>query len=109
MFLPAALLAVRVLYRKDTQAARLFALAALLLNPAHILIDHGHFQYNCISLGLAMAAAASICAGRQLVGSFLFCLSLNHKQMSLFYAPAFFAHLLGWALHRPGFLRKVRR
>ena len=28
----------------------------LLLNPAILLIDHGHFQYNGVSLGLCMAA-----------------------------------------------------
>lgn len=74
-------------------------LAALLLNPALILIDHGHFQFNCIGLGLALGAAAAIGSGRRLLGSVLFCLSLSHKQMGLFYAPAFFAHLLGWCLH----------
>ena len=28
-------------------------------------------------------------------------------QMSLFYAPAFFAHLLGWALQHKGLIAKV--
>lgn len=55
---------------------------------------------------------AAISAGRRLVGSVLFVAALNHKQMSLFFAPAFFAHLLGWALHDPahtGLGRKVGR
>lgn len=86
---------------------RTLTLAALLLNPALILIDHGHFQYNCISLGLAAGAAAALASGRQLLGSFLFSLSLNHKQMGLFMAPAFFAHLLGWSLQHQGAANKV--
>ena len=45
--------------------------------------------------------------GRQLLGSFLFCLALNHKQMTLYYAPAFFAHLLGRCLQKPSWTRKV--
>jgi alpha-1,3-glucosyltransferase len=34
---------------------------------------------------------------RYVSGSVLFSFALNHKQMSLYFAPAFFAHLLGWA------------
>jgi len=72
------------------------------LQPARLLIDHGHFQYNGISLGLALGAAAAIVRGHPWLGSALFSLSLNHKQMALYFAPAFFAHLLGRALRRPG-------
>jgi alpha-1,3-glucosyltransferase len=97
------------------------ALAVLLLNPSLVLIDHGHFQYNCISLGLALAAMAALLLeeGEQeqqrgagvappppplllprgrLVAAVLFTLSLCHKQMGLYYAPAFFAHILGGCL-----------
>jgi alpha-1,3-glucosyltransferase len=84
-----------------------FTLAALLLQPALIIIDHGHFQYNCISLGLTAAAAAAIGSGHQILGSILFSLSLNHKQMGLFYAPAFFAHLFGWCLQHRSLSGKV--
>ena len=86
---------------------QLLLLAATLLQPASVLVDHGHFQYNCISLGLAAAAAGCIAGGGGVVGSVLFSLSLNHKQMSLFYAPAFFAHLLGKCLLHKGWLGKV--
>ena len=84
---------------RDPEVLWAWALAAL--NPAHVLVDHGHFQYNAISLGLVAAAAAAVLANRDLVGSVLFVLAMNHKQMSLYYAPAFFAHLLGKALRRP--------
>ena len=76
--------------------------AFVLLQPALLLIDHGHFQYNNISLGFSLGAAAAIARGRPWLGSALFCLALNHKQMALYFAPAFFAHLLGRALRRPG-------
>mmetsp|Transcript_63296 Transcript_63296/g.200189 ORF Transcript_63296/g.200189 Transcript_63296/m.200189 type:complete len:521 (+) Transcript_63296:181-1743(+) len=102
-FLPAAFLCRRALFlhRGVPPAVALWAFAAVLLQPPLVLIDHGHFQYNCISLGFAIAAAAAITLGRDLVGAALFCLSLNHKQMSLYYAPAFFAHLLGKSLELP--------
>lgn len=74
--------------------------AMILLSPCLILIDHGHFQYNCISLGLTVGAIAAIISGKQLVGSFLFCLALNHKQMSAYFVPAFFSHLFGKCLRR---------
>jgi alpha-1,3-glucosyltransferase len=79
----------------------------VLLQPASIIVDHGHFQYNCISLGLALLAAVAIAKRKDVLGSVLFCLSLNHKQMGLFYAPAFFAHLLGGCLQQPTHTGKV--
>lgn len=86
---------------------QLFVLAAMLLQPTLVLTDHGHFQYNCISLGLSALAATVIVRGNDILGSILFSLSLNHKQMGLFFAPAFFAHLLGKCLQQPTAARKV--
>ena len=97
----------------------------LLVNPALLLIDHGHFQYNSISLGctvLATACVLQIGSGSRapavstrapavswLVGAaFFFCMALNHKQMTLYYAPAFFVHLLTLSLCEEAVLDKVR-
>jgi alpha-1,3-glucosyltransferase len=108
VFFPAAWLATAALHGATPSQARAWTLAALLLNPANIIIDHGHFQYNCISLGFALAAAAAISRGWHILGSVLFCGALNHKQMSLYYAPAFFAHLLGRCFQARSFVGKVR-
>ncbi|XP_024038462.1 probable dolichyl pyrophosphate Man9GlcNAc2 alpha-1,3-glucosyltransferase isoform X2 [Citrus clementina] len=62
-------------------------IAMLLLNPCLILIDHGHFQYNCISLGLTVAAIAAILSQRELLASCLFTLALSHKQVLSRLAP----------------------
>ena len=100
-------------------------LGALLLQPPLLLIDHGHFQYgaiqssgsrwprpltegavpvwdryNGVMLGLAVAGCALILDGHRLLGSAAFCLCLAFKQMGLYYAPVFFAYLLGESLHR---------
>jgi alpha-1,3-glucosyltransferase len=118
VFFPAAYLASSVFStaggpdkRKQAAASdvqrQLFVLAAMLLQPALVLTDHGHFQYNCISLGLSALAATVIASGHDILGSILFSLSLNHKQMGLFFAPAFFAHLLGKCLQRPTVSQKV--
>jgi hypothetical protein len=81
VFFPASIAAVRALYRGSGARARVYALAVLLLHPAALIIDHGHFQYNSISLGLTLAAVAAILSGRQLLGAAMFSLSLNHKQV----------------------------
>jgi alpha-1,3-glucosyltransferase len=80
----------------------------ILLTPGLLLIDHGHFQYNGVCLGFAIAAAYFLtkprkdlnsCTlfavnGNDVMASIFFCLSLNFKQMSLYYSPVFFLALL---------------
>lgn len=71
------------------------ALAAILLQPALTLVDHGHFQYNSVMLGLTLLALDCFLTDHVYWGSFFFVLSLGFKQMALYYAPAVFAYLLG--------------
>ncbi|OJI85720.1 hypothetical protein ASPTUDRAFT_55319 [Aspergillus tubingensis CBS 134.48] len=71
------------------------ALTAILLQPATILIDHGHFQYNTVMLGLVVASLDAILAGRMLWACIFFVGALGFKQMALYYAPVMFAFLLG--------------
>lgn len=83
----------------------------MLLYPGLILIDYGHFQYNCVSLGLAVAAVASLSVNWDLVGSVLFCLALNYKQMELYHAMPFFCFLLGVCLRdlrHGGFVKLIK-
>ncbi|CAG8936506.1 unnamed protein product [Penicillium salamii] len=71
------------------------ALAAILLQPGNILVDHGHFQYNTVMLGLVVASLDAIMAGRMLWACIFFVSALGFKQMALYYAPVMFAYLLG--------------
>ncbi|KAN0074109.1 ALG6, ALG8 glycosyltransferase family domain containing protein [Elaphomyces granulatus] len=71
------------------------ALVAILLQPSTILIDHGHFQYNTVMLGLVVASLESILAGRLLSACIFFVAALGFKQMALYYAPIMFSFLLG--------------
>ena len=103
----------------------LVSLFWLLANPALLLIDHGHFQYNSISLGCTILATSCVLQTGKgvstravswrvstfywLVGAaFFFCMALNHKQMTLYYAPAFFVHLLTVSLCEETVLDKFR-
>ncbi|KAK2629174.1 hypothetical protein QTJ16_002277 [Diplocarpon rosae] len=71
------------------------ALTAILMQPGTILIDHVHFQYNTVMLGLVLASMSSVLAGRYMWSCVFFVLALGFKQMALYYAPAMFAYLLG--------------
>ena len=71
----------------------------LLLQPSLVLIDHGHFQYNCVSLGLALWGTLGVLTSHDILGSVAFSLALNYKQMELYHAMPFFFFLLGKAVH----------
>ncbi|KAL8777634.1 MAG: hypothetical protein Q9213_007772 [Squamulea squamosa] len=73
----------------------LVALVAILMQPATILIDHAHFQYNTVMLGFTLASISSMLAGRALWGCVFFVAALCYKQMALYYAPAIFAYIIG--------------
>ncbi|KAJ0234527.1 dolichyl pyrophosphate Man9GlcNAc2 alpha-1,3-glucosyltransferase [Hirschfeldia incana] len=100
IFFPAALFFVLVYHRNRARSDVAWHIAMILLNPCLILIDHGHFQYNCISLGLTVGAVAAVLCGSEVLTCVLFSLALSHKQMSAYFAPAFFSHLLGKCLRR---------
>ncbi|KAK0313314.1 Glucosyltransferase-like protein [Friedmanniomyces endolithicus] len=97
IYIPGAVLCVRQLARLHNINAweSSIALTALLMQPATILIDHGHFQYNTVMLGFTLAAIASMLAGRPLWSCVFFVGALGFKQMALFYALAVAAYLAG--------------
>lgn len=97
VYIPAIIVIVRRISRLESVSTweSSIALAAILMQPATILIDHGHFQYNTVMLGLSAAAISSLLAGHARLASFFFVGALGFKQMALFYAPAIFAYLLG--------------
>ncbi|PPJ56311.1 hypothetical protein CBER1_00633 [Cercospora berteroae] len=97
VYIPAVVVCARHLARlhniNSWEAA--IALTAILMQPATILIDHGHFQYNTVMLGLFVAAVSNILAGRALWACLFFVGALGFKQMALFWAPAIAAYLAG--------------
>ncbi len=84
----------------------LFTLLIVLINPTIVLIDHGHFQYNCICLGLTQLAVYFLLKSESVklkwltCASILFCMALNYKQMELYHALPFFFYLLGLSLFK---------
>ncbi|WFD34451.1 dolichyl-P-Glc:Man9GlcNAc2-PP-dolichol alpha-1,3-glucosyltransferase [Malassezia cuniculi] len=125
VYIPAVVLMLRRRLQGRSMRAQHVALATILLQPALILIDHGHFQYNSVMLGLAAVAfylLSSPLPNLQALGggsasgslqtlllrtlsqristeyvaaAVAFTLSLCFKQMALYYAPAVFAAMFG--------------
>eukprot|EP00930_Biecheleria_cincta_P011606 TRINITY_DN11455_c0_g1_i2.p1 TRINITY_DN11455_c0_g1~~TRINITY_DN11455_c0_g1_i2.p1 ORF type:complete len:506 (+),score=75.11 TRINITY_DN11455_c0_g1_i2:114-1631(+) len=68
--------------------------ALVLCNSALLMVDHIHFQYNGMLLGLLLLSAADIEQGRTNRGAAIFCLLLSMKQIFLYVAPVYFIYLL---------------
>lgn len=80
----------------NNQISRTIAIGISLLYPGLILIDHGHFQYNCVSLGLFIASVASLFANKTIFTCVFFSMALNYKQMELYHALPFFFYYIGF-------------
>ncbi|RMZ52990.1 hypothetical protein APUTEX25_001109, partial [Auxenochlorella protothecoides] len=74
--------------------AQSLALALVALHPGLIMVDHIHFQYNGILLGIFVASMAALRDGQHLLGAALFAVLLNFKHIFLYAAPVYFVFLL---------------
>ncbi|KAH7143873.1 ALG6, ALG8 glycosyltransferase family-domain-containing protein [Dactylonectria macrodidyma] len=97
IYVPAATVFVRRYSRLQGVAnwTSSVALVAILMQPATILIDHVHFQYNTVMLGFVLASMSSMIAERYKWAAVFFVGALGFKQMALYYAFSVFSYLLG--------------
>lgn len=65
-----------------------------LLSPCLVLIDHGHFQYNCVFLGLYILAFKFLLDKKLTMSIFVISLSVNFKQMGAYYLLPFLFYAL---------------
>ena len=100
IYVPALVILARKLGRqgKLTVWESSVALMAILIQPATMLIDHGHFQFNTVMLGFALASISNMIEKRYRWSCIFFVAALGFKQMALYYAPVVFATLLGVSL-----------
>ena len=100
VYIPAAIMFNRKLAQQQgvSKWESSVALAAILMQPATILIDHAHFQYNTVMLGFVVASMSSLLSDRYMWASVFFVSALCFKQMALYYAPSIFAYLIGVCL-----------
>ncbi|OZJ03106.1 hypothetical protein BZG36_03379, partial [Bifiguratus adelaidae] len=86
-----------------------YMLMIALLQPALIIVDHGHFQYNAVMLGLSLCAFNCLATHRFITAAVFFSLSLMFKQMALYFAMPIFAFLLSQCFRQQnGFLLFVK-
>jgi alpha-1,3-glucosyltransferase len=85
------------------------SLALALIYPVLILVDHGHFQYNSVSLGLTAWAIIALRRQHAALAASLFCLALNYKQIALYHALPFFCFMLGLCLKQASWSLFVRK
>lgn len=96
IFIPAVLQFISIMGKKlNLRRIDQIVLAAIILNqPSLILIDHGHFQYNSIMLGLFLFLLIDLIKGNFVLASVWFMSSILFKQMALYYAPFIFFFIL---------------
>ena len=107
VYIPAVLYFKKALQSSLGESGRRFLVLQFLLYPGIILVDHGHFQYNNVSLGLLVAAVALILKNKIILASVFFVLAINYKQMELYHALPFFCYLLGQCFRSRTYLKGV--
>lgn len=103
IYIPSLILFTRTFLPSPARSSRSrgLALLTLLLQPALILIDNGHFQFNSVMLGLTVLSLCAFARGQDAWGAVAFVCALGFKQMSLYYAPAIGSYLIAKCLWLP--------
>lgn len=103
-FIPSVLLyfyyVLPSIMNNKSQISGFYSACLTLTYPGLILIDHGHFQYNCISLGLYLSGVNFLLLEWDMLGSILFCLAIGYKQMELYHALPIFFFLLSNCIYK---------
>tara|TARA_B110000091_G_scaffold161729_1_gene172469 strand:- start:97 stop:1830 length:1734 start_codon:yes stop_codon:yes gene_type:complete len=99
IYFPACYSIVKYYYGHLPWPRRYEAVGLLMVQPALLIIDHGHFQYNGVCIGLTLLAVVAIGSRRPCLGAMLFACALNFKQIALYYALGFFFALLSIGIH----------
>ena len=77
-----------------SRADRQLSVTLAFLNGGLLLVDHVHFQYNGMMIGLLLVSVALVATGHERSGALAFAVLLNLKHLFLFAAPLYFIHLL---------------
>ncbi|KAI5962618.1 ALG6 [Candida pseudojiufengensis] len=97
IFIPSIMIIAKKLSKKFNWINRIdqIILCFLVLNQPHlILIDHGHFQYNCVMLGFFILTIINLIDNNFIWASFWFVSCINFKQMGLYYSIFIFFYIL---------------
>lgn len=67
----------------------------VLFKPDLILIDHGHFQYNSLILGLILLSFYFLLTKKYYYVCVCYTIAIHSKQMAVYYSLAFLGSLIG--------------
>lgn len=88
--------------RRPERNDLVLALVLVAFSPGLLIVDHIHFQYNGMLLGIFLLSLAYIRKGQDLMGGLLFAVLLNFKHIFLYVAPLYFIYLLRRYCFRTG-------
>jgi alpha-1,3-glucosyltransferase len=87
----------------------LIVVGITVLNAGLLIVDHVHFQYNGVLLGVLVASLAAFRSGRFVLGGGLFATLLMMKHLFLALAPLVFVYLLAAYCLQPSLTTSVAR
>ncbi|KAI3405228.2 ALG6 [Candida oxycetoniae] len=102
IYIPAVLLLAHILGGKRYNLSRMDQIIIALIivsQPGLTLIDHGHFQYNSVMLGLFLYSVIDLIHNNLVLASIWFVSCINFKQMGLYYSIFIFFYILSQLNH----------
>ncbi|GMH33524.1 hypothetical protein BSKO_01358 [Bryopsis sp. KO-2023] len=100
----ALILAAHKASRQLKKGNEILLFALVVGNVGLILVDHVHFQYNGVLIGLLMWSVLLVEDGRYILGGVLFAVLINMKHLFVYAAPLYFVYLLRAHCWGPGCL-----
>lgn len=96
LYIPAVLLLANILGKKFhlSRMDQIVVALVIINQPSLVLIDHGHFQYNSVMLGLFLFSVIDLVRGNLVLASIWFISCINFKQMGLYYSVFIFFYIL---------------
>ncbi|KAG7661632.1 ALG6 [[Candida] subhashii] len=96
IYIPAVLSIANMLGKKfNVNRMDQIIISLVIINQAHlVLIDHGHFQFNSVMLGLFVYSVIDLAKGNLILASIWFVSCINFKQMGLYYSLFIFFYIL---------------
>ena len=80
---------------RESRRAQCLAVFLVLFHPGLLIVDHVHFQYNGLLMGLLVISTTLASSGNDVLATVAFSMTLCFKHLFLYVAPAFGCYYLG--------------